>query len=142
MEVRVPLLYTSRCNTFILFIITENHLSRKPVPLFHACSRTEASPVFVALFTVVKDVAKQLGYPNTHIQCCGMDHCKESLNGLLDVEPSATPVDCNIHVLRGMARNKYRLVDKLYLNTALSNVKVNVYYVLYEYTLPQYRCCV
>ena len=107
--------------------ITEHHLKRKPVPLFHACSRAEARPLLVALFTVVKEVAKQLGYPSTRIRCCGMDHCKASLNGLLDVEPSATAVDCNIHVLRGMAKNKHRLVNKLYLDTAIGHAKVTGY---------------
>mmetsp|Transcript_631 Transcript_631/g.1060 ORF Transcript_631/g.1060 Transcript_631/m.1060 type:complete len:102 (-) Transcript_631:1119-1424(-) len=53
-----------------------------------------------------------------------MDHCKASLNGLLDVEPSATAVDCNIHVLRGMAKNKHRLVNKLYLDTAIGHAKM------------------
>ena len=35
-------------------IVTENHVSHTPVPLLHACSRSEAQPTFDSLFETLK----------------------------------------------------------------------------------------
>jgi hypothetical protein len=106
-------------------VFSENHVSRKPVPLLHCFTRSEGKDSIGALFSTARELATCFGYPGMTILASGMDHSQAACNAATEAG-SRYVVDCSVHVARGMEKNRGRLKDPEYIKVIREHLKMLV----------------
>ena len=85
-------------------------VTRSPVPLLQACSRSEAQPTFDALLLVLKKLCSQFGFEDVHIKSWGIDHCWASRNAAVEAQADVNIVDCSAHIARKLTEHRHKYV--------------------------------
>ena len=103
------------------------HSYHSPVPLIHACCRSEAQPVYDAMLQALSIIGKYFGHDveNIKIGSVASDHSWSILNANKDANIIHS-VDCCIHVERGMKKHTSLLNDKEYYE----NIPIHEEYIL------------